>query len=316
MKARSILGLCLLTLTIAAPSAPAAAAKPAAVNAADFPGYWAAFQLQGSNGYSIGISAYSVPLEEEEGISIAAFRKGSVALYTASVRMTPTTIYADLGALGKVDLRLDPSGRQKTIPIKCSGGDTFTFEPGFYEGVIEFNGEEGYTKVRETRVPLRPLLSSYCGGGSGSGESIGDSEPGARLRGVSYAQGRVLSFQVNKNRPAGAPTVFEASLRERRDGIRIYREVQGAVGSSAFRFPRDLKTATLSPPAPFSGSASLRRTRGSVKPRWTGNLALDFPGRSSVALAGPSVYVGLVHARFTCGGNGEVTVGLRPRCAL
>lgn len=316
MKPRSIFGLCLLLLALGVQVAPAAADEPAHYDADEFPGYSAVFQIEGSNGYSVEVSAYSVPLEEEEGIAVAVTRKGSAAFYSAPVRMTPTTIYADLGALGKVDLRLNPSGRQRTIPVRCSGGDTFTYEPGTYEGVLEFKGEEGYTKVRETRVPLRPFLSSFCGGGSGSGESISDNEPGARLRGVSYAHRRILTFQVNKNRPSGVPTVFEASLRERRDGIRIYREVQGAAGSAVFRFDRDLRTATLSPPAPFSGSASLSRSRDSVRPTWTGTLALDFPGRSNVPLAGPGVHVSLVHARFTCGGNGEITVGFRARCGL
>jgi len=316
MKPRSIFGLCLTLVALGALPASAGAEKSVSHNASEFPGYSAIFQLEGSNGYSIEISAYSVPLEEEEGIAIAVTRKGSAAFYSAPVRMTPTTIYADLGALGKVDLRLNPSGRQRTIPVRCSGGDTFTYEPGTYEGILEFKGEEGYTKVRETRVPLRPLMASFCGGGGGSGESISGREPGARLRGVSYAHGRILDFQVNKNRPSGAPTVFQASLRERRDGIRIYRAVQGAVGSAAFRFDRDLRTATLSPPAPFSGSASLGRSRNSVRPVWTGGLTLDFPGRSNLPIAGPSVHVSLVHARFTCGGNGEVTVGLRARCGL
>ena len=325
-KRWSKFAIAMVALAALAQAAPAAAEKSVSLDASEFPGYSTVFQLKGSNGYAIWVYAYSIPLYEEEGIAIAAIGKGAAAYYGAPVQMTPTTISADLGSLGKVDLRLNPSGRQKTIPIKCSGGDTFTYEPGTYEGVLEFKGEEGYTKIRETRARLRPLLSSYCGGGSGSGESIGDGEPGARLRGLSFADGRALSFQVNKNRPAGVPTVFEASLRERHGAVRIYREVQGTAAPAAFRFDRDLKTATLSPPAPFSGSATLSRNRNSVNPIWTGNLALDFPGRSNVPLAGPSVHVSLVHARFNCGSDGEVTVssrlrgfsrrGFSPRCGL
>jgi hypothetical protein len=216
-----------------------------------------------------------------------------------------------------VDLGLNPSGRKKTFRLRCSRGDTFTYEPGTYEGVLEFKGEEGYTTVRAMQVPLRPLLepSTFCGGGSGSGEATGPGVPGARLRGSSYAHGRSLSFQVNKNRPRGV-TVFEASLRERRDRILIQREVQGAAKGGAFRFQSDLATAVLSPPAPFSGSASLSRSPDSVNPIWRGGLVLDFPGRSNVPLAGPSVHVSLVHDRFSCGGNGEAEIYARPRCGF
>jgi len=315
-KRWSKFAIAMVALAVGVQATPAAAEKPVSIDASDFPGYSAVFRLEGSNGYTISVYANSVPLEEREGIGLAAIGKKGAAFYGAPVRMTPTTISADLGALGKVDLRLNPSGRQKTIPIKCGGGDTFTYEPGTYEGVLEFKGEEGYTRVRETQVPLRPLMSSFCDSGRGSGESIGDDEPGARLRGVSFAHGRTLSFQVNKNRPAGVPTVFEASLRERRGPIRIYREAQGTASPAAFRFDQDLKTATLSPPAPFSGSATLSRNRNSVSPIWTGNLALDFPGRSNVPLAGSSVHVSLVHARFNCGDNGEASIGFRPRCGM
>ena len=50
-------------------------------------------------------------------------------------------------------------------------------------------------------------------------------------------------FQVNKNRPR-ARAVYTASLRERRDGISIYREVKGVAPASAFRFDPNLRAAT------------------------------------------------------------------------
>lgn len=296
---------------------PATAAASRSYDSSEFPGLAAAFRLDGSNGYTVRVYASSEPLGEGERIFVSAVRKGSAAFYSAPVRMTATTISADLGSLGKVDLSLRPSGREKTIRLKCSHGATYTYEPGTYEGVLEFKGEEGYTTVRATQVPLRPLIepSTFCGGGSGSGEARGPGLPGARLQGVSYADGRALSFQVNKNRPKGV-TVFEASLRERRDGMLIDREVQGAAKGGAFQFQPDLATAVLSPPAPFSGSASLSRSPNSVNPIWTGGLTLDFSGRSNVPLAGPGVHVSLVHARFNCGGDGEAEIHARPRCGF
>lgn len=315
MGTRRVFCLVIVLIASGIVAVPTACAHVHSFDSSESPGYAAIFRLEGSNGYSIGISAYSLPEEEEERLFISASRKGSAAFYSAPVRMTATTISADLGSLGKVDLHLNPSGHKRTIPIKCGKGDTFTYEPGVYEGVLEFKGEEGYTTARATQLPLRPQLTSFCFGGAGYGESSGPDIPGARLRGVSYAHGRTLSFQVNKNRPK-APAVYEASLRERHDGIAIGREVWGVASAAAFRFQPDLQTATLGPPSPFSGSASISRNRNSVSPIWTGNLALDFPGRSDVPLAGPSVHVSLVHARFDCGSGGSVVIGARPRCGM
>lgn len=317
MRLRLILCVGVAALVGGILATPAMAGRSRSFDSSEFPGFAAAFRLDGSNGYAVRIYAYSDPLGEGERISVSAVRKGSAAYYSAPVRMTATTISADLGSLGKVDLGLNPSGREKTIRLRCSRGATFTYEPGVYEGVLEFKGEEGYTTVSVTRLPLRPLIepSTFCGGGSGSGEVSGPGVPGARLRGISYADGRALSFQVNKNRPRGV-VVFEASLRERHGGIRIHREAKGATKSGAFRFRPDLATAVLSPPAPFSGSASLSRSPDSVNPIWTGGLALDFPGRSNLPLAGSAVHVSLVHARFNCSDNGEAEIQFRPRCGF
>lgn len=146
----------------------------------------------------------------------------------------------------------------------------------------------------------------YCGDRN-SAESRGPREPGARLAGVSYADGRVLEFQVNKNHPDGT-TLFSASLTERLDGVRIHRDVAGIATASAFRYNGDLKSAVLSPPAPFSGSASLRYDKNSASPLFTGNLRLAFPGRT-VRIAGPDVHVSLVHAHLKRGHGPTVTIG-------
>jgi hypothetical protein len=86
---------------------------------------------------------------------------------------------------------------------RCLGGSE-TYEPGTYEGIIEFNGEEGYERARATSPPQMPawlVLTSPSGRCSRGvyGETSGPGEPGARLRGVSFRRGRSLTFQVNKN---------------------------------------------------------------------------------------------------------------------
>lgn len=268
------------------------------------------FRLHGSHGYLISVSAYSEGGDQRGSIEFTVTRRGTRASYRAPASVTADAIHADLGPLGKVDVLRIPSGRQKTVHPKCFGG-LLTYEPATYEGLIEFNGEQGYTRAQVSRVAQIPALLVFIARGScgsGRGEAISSEERGARLRGISFSHGRSLSFQVNKNSAKGR-TVFTASLKERRGRIWITRELTGAAAPGAFRFDPHLQTATLSPSAPFSGSASLSRSKSSVSPIWTGNLRLAFPGRPAVSLAGPSVYVGLVHAHFTVSRGPEAEIG-------
>jgi hypothetical protein len=271
----------------------------------------AGFKMQGSHGYTISVVAFSGLGSHKGRIELTASRRGATASYSAPAIVTPDTLRADLGSLGGIDVVRRPSGREKKVHPKCLGGAQ-TYEAGTYEGIIEFNGEQGFTRAREKRVAQLPAWLVFtasvvhCGGGYG--EAVGAGERGARLHGLSFAHGRSLSFQVNKNGPR-SPAVFTASLKERRDGIVIDRELTGDAPPSAFRFEPNLRTATLSPAAPFSGSASLGRSRNSFSPIWTGDLKLDFPGRSAVPLVGPGVHVSLVHARFTRSNGPHAEIG-------
>lgn len=260
------------------------------------------FRMQGSHGFSIAVVAYAFGGENGGTVEIYVGRHRESVSYRASATVTADTLSADLGPLGRIEVVRRPSGRQRTVHPRCLGGSE-AYEPGTYEGLIEFNGEEGYARARETSVPQMPawlVLTSPSGRCSrgGYGETSGPGEPGARLRGVSFQGGRSLTFQVNKN-GRRTKTVYEALLKERRRGIRILRALGGEAPSSAFRFDAPLRSAALSLPAPFSGSAALARSKDSFSPLWTGDLKLDFPGRSGLSLAGSDVHVSLVHARFT-----------------
>ena len=309
MRLRALQFLCLAVL-LAGVLAPSAAAGPAlsqghAKQEAELTVTTAAFGLEGSNGYRIAFFALSERLDGHGRLYVSVGRSDGGAFYSVPAIVSEAFVRADLGTLGRVDLAAHPSGREKKIDIKCSR-QAFPFEPVAYEGIVEFKGEGGYTNARATRVAARPLITSFCGS-SGYGESSGPREVGARLRGLSFAHGRRLSFQVNKNHQH-AKTLFTAELKERHEGIFIHRTVEGVASASAFTFDPDLRSARLNPPAPFSGAATLTRDPNSISPRWTGNLTLDFPGRPNVHLAGPQVNVSLAHARYTRSSNPSVAI--------
>lgn len=288
-----------------------------ALQTAKFEGVGTYFHLAGSNGYEFWVTAYSRRRDGKGRISIMVAGEHAAAYYRAPARVvgepardgTATAIKADLGALGKVDLLLERSGEEKSARWKC-GGPRWTYEPGIYRGVFDFEGEGGYTGATATEVTLDPLPLIFGGdcNGSGSGETRGPGIPGAVLKGLSFAHDRVLNFQVNKN-SRRSKVVYTASLREQHEGVYVYRMIEGTAGPNAFRFDPDLMRATLSPPAPFSGSATARRERDSLLLSWQGNLELSFPGRT-IPLAGANIHISLQHAHFTRSGSGNVKVGI------
>jgi len=273
-------------------SPAAAAAEPE-----EREGFAGAFHLKASNGYSI-LAFLSERRSDGQGfVNLFVVGGEGGAIYSTRAKVTAEEVRADLGRLGEIDLDFVPSGMRKAERSACDP-QPVKFDAGHYQGTIEFRGEEGYTRASATRVPLviGPLLSIACGGGGGGGETLGSNLPGARLRVFARGQARRLSLQVNANRP-GARMSFEATTQERRDGVDIFRAVEGVAPGSAFDYDPLLSTATLDPPAPFSGSARFHRKAPAAN-RWTGNLAIDFPGRSNVPLAGSKVRAGLVHAHL------------------
>jgi hypothetical protein len=293
-----ILCTCLAFLGLGAPASAAMPTFPPNLAERELVAYTAAFQLQGSNGYEVSFAAFSDRLDGRGEIGIGVARgngRQGVAYYRVPGVVSESFVKADLGPFGKVDLAIHPSGRLRKIHVKCSR-QSYLFEPVLYEGTVEFEGEDGYTRVRATQARLSPV-TSYCGRGGGYGESRSSEERGARISGFSFDHGRKVTFQVNKNHPRGRVR-YSAEIKERRQGISITRAVEGYAGAGAFSFAEDLSTASLDPPSPFVGSASLARNRDSVFPAWRGDLAVDFPGRPGVRLAGPGVHASIVHACF------------------
>jgi hypothetical protein len=210
--------------------------------------------------------------------------------------VTETSIQANLGELGEISVTFHPSGQSTTARPKC-GGKPVSFDSGYYEGKIDFHGEEGYTEVEATSVPgnIDFLLDVLCGGiSSGRG---GLFMPGAELRIRNPQLGP--EFSVVKNRP-NAPARFEVGVSEYRGGISIERFTTLLMPAGAFRYDPRLQTAILRPPAPFAGTARFDRHR-KASHRWGGDLTVDMPGRADVPLTGSELRATLIHAEWESG---------------
>ena len=263
-------------------------------------GGFGAFRLKGTNGFSILVMAYSKPRFKHGEAALFVIGKDEAAIYLAPAKVTATTIAADLGPVGEIEVEFESSGPPERIRSRCEGGGGATFEPGAWVGTIDFAGEEGFTRATTSRTKAigSPFFDLGCGF-RGIGETMSSREPGARLVARSASKRRTLFLQANKNHQA-ARVHLEAQIEERRPGLVVTREVRGYFPVGAFEFGAPLRTATLSPSAPFAGHAVFRRGAKPVN-RWTGNLTVDFPGRAGVSLAGGRFKATLVHAKRTEG---------------
>lgn len=279
----ALLGLCLL-----APTSALAAEE-------EFEGIVSAFTLKGSNGYRLQVIASSEHADGRgELVIFGGGPGGGVSYYAKAVTVTETGIEADLGSLGRIDVDYVSTGKREAVRSRCSE-DRAVFEQASYVGAIEFHGEEGYTEVaaERARIDNSIFLDLICGDFT-EGRTWGAGLSGAQFVARSAKRSRPLLLEVSKNRP-GARMTFEARIGEKRDGISIRRSVGGTVGAGAFGYDPRVRSARIDPPAPFAGHAAFHRNAPRAN-RWTGNLTVDFPGRSDVPLTGTAFKTSLVHS--------------------
>lgn len=270
----------LIAAALAVPTVVAqAAAPPGPAPRAPLPVPYA-FRLTASNGYTLYVVGEPSRDHGQSHLLVVASAKGAQVRYEAPATVSETSIQANLGEVGEISVNFQSSGRAAKVPC---GKRTIRYDPGIWVGTIDFHGEEGYTEVSRTSAPANAnlLLGPFCGPGftSGSSGPIRGAELFVRNPGL----GPELS--VYKPRP-GAAALISAHLSEYTNGISIERVISQLMPGRDFSYDRRLRSATVTPPAPFTGSA---RFELGVKAgrRWSGDLTVDMPGREAVPLTGP-----------------------------
>jgi hypothetical protein len=251
------------------------------------------FHLRASNGYEF-IALAGAPPEGGEGWIGLFLLKGdghSAVTYAAPAAVMRRTIDADLGKLGRISVTRVPTGRTKTVRWGCKPGKTKRVGAERYKGTIEFHGEEGFADVSAGSAPLDP---NPCGVGEEGGRPPGKALPGARLHAEKERIDEYgFDFNALQNRP-DTRTEVGAEVEEHHGEMEIHRATWTWASADVLRYDRRLRTATVRPPAPFSGRGSFRVGARS-RSLWTGNLTVDLPGRSDVPLTGPGFLASLEH---------------------
>ena len=252
----------------------------------------AIFKVRASHGYEVRV--FASPSSDGTGsIAVFASKARSVAIYRFPATVTAKIVEADLGSLGRISVKAVPADRKPAVLRSCDGEERRKVTAVRYEGAIDFHGEEGFTNVEATSGPFdyRTFREFACAeeGGRPAGKSL----PGARLGVHRLPESNELMLGATQLRP-GAATEVWVQIDEGPEGFETTRATEVRAGPDALRFDPQLRSATLSLPAPFAGHATYRRGAPPVR-RWIGNLTVDLPGNSDYPLTGPGLRVTLTH---------------------
>lgn len=266
-------------------------------NASGSPGYrierpssTATLKLQGTNGYHLGIHAFS------PGFVILEASKGALnATYSVHARVTPHSIEASFGKLGRVSVHFQgsPKATQQSEPgsKRCTGKQPVE-EEGAFRGVIRFRGEGDFTKADATGAKgtlsrtFRQVCKRHAPKHRAGHRGEADSGPQmTTLLAASRSEGRRTWLWVISD---GQQSLLWANVSEQREGVWISHTAlpSGHLGTLRVSDGAAGQTARITAPTPFTGTATYTLDLDG-SPLWTGPLAVSLPGIGATALAGP-----------------------------
>lgn len=275
----------------------------------------ASFTLRGTNGYRISVSHTYGPHASRNSVTILVSRGNTLSQYSGNGKVSSNSIDASFGNLGYISVKFRQSGRVIRVPEapRCELKGLFipsteSARLGTFVGTFRFQGEGDYTEASGHRMKggigqwgalPRQHLNIVCLHSIKQGKLEPDAVSLQALtpRNTSNSP-KSESFIVIPRFTHNSISANHSRLKvdgynvlgvttEESDGLHIFRLAQARIPRSDFLFNGSLSSATISPPAPFSGTGSFQR-KASGSTEWTGSLSASLPGIGAVSLAGPS----------------------------
>ena len=281
---RAVVGALVLVGLIAAPPA---AAKPVPVEPGDVVEIRIRstdlfFHLRGPDGetlYGVAGRRHLLMTVEQGQASIS---------YGVAASVSDRRVRAEVGRFGSVDVRFDPEGASRFRPARggCKGGTDI--QPGVVEGAIRFEGDTGFAPLSATSARASVQRTDIT-----CQQEVGN--PGPQPGGRHVTQLIAFGDFDDRGFPHSgfaavhgrgeAHSRFFAFASSREGKVTIDHGLELRADNSTFEFDLRARRATVTPPAPFSGTATFARSDDAAS--WTGDLAATFPGLPPTPLTGP-----------------------------
>ncbi len=239
---------------------------------------------------------------DDETVTLKLRDRDQLVSYEVQGDVTKEGLKVRLGRLGLIDVAFTPTRTlSATEPSEGCTGEPRTLREGTFAGTIDFTGERNYVRIKAAQVegsmsvisqwqcpeeptPLartaRPLALS-----SRSEEKAASLLAFGRRCSCTFAAG--LHFSKGKAR-----SIFYGFKGESREGMEIVRAIVARAGASAFVVDLVAGAATVRPPRPFRGQATLERGLGD-HPLWHSTIRMPFLGAASINPQGPDLSVDL-----------------------
>lgn len=257
----------------------------------------------GTHGYRVDI------LVVDGRPQLTAVRTSGKALSFVSYQQTKQRdagddLDADFGAAGKLEARfVSEKVQEQKAPERCIGEPTVT-EIGWFVGTLKFHGANGFTSFEAHRlrgsVTHSPRL--VCRRESRGVHRFTEGEEESVLRVIAGTPSGNTYFSAEALGGAIAPFNDYIAFRRHKEGAVTILETALVLPAPPLAIPDLTKalptTATIEPPAPFSGSATLE-VPSRATATLSGDLAVDLPTAGEVPLTGPGIAAGLCRD-YTC----------------
>lgn len=274
------------------------------------------FEARGTHGYKVSVYA---PLGRGSRVSIDVENNKGGAQYVAAGNVTATRISASFGRFGRISMHFEPSGKVLRSHLY---GDSSCPHPasarvGTFSGSFLFVGEQGYTTVDLHRVDggvgaaTAPFSNKEeLGLGCHHEETLAETALPTTLP-VPFGGGAELvpgglyldaiaptefghtyifagPLTISGAQPSIPTTLVIGLVQEEIEAVRIGRLVlAGGPSAEVLSDPGTLSTATLTPGAPFTGSATYTAGAGGIG-TLDGDLDVPMLGAGVVPFAGPN----------------------------
>ena len=253
--------------------------------------YLSGAKLSAPDGSEVYVSGY------HNHVVISTETENTSSTYVVRGSATSDRLAADLGQFGSVDLTFEPHGkpRHRNVPHTPRGCDVSeTVRRGVLQGTFSFHPRFAETAIDATEINAKLVtyeLSCDPDQIAGGGRHHHPRNKAVILN-ASNSQGE-YGTRFEAVRILGQTSVqFNVTESERVDGVDIYSSMLTRAPKAAFTYNLHRGSATVTPPAPFSGSAQLAPADNGV-PTWTGDLAVTLPDYGPTPLTGPAFQAGL-----------------------